>query len=433
MKINSLLKNKIVKNAGWIITGKIIHMVLSFLIGIITARYLGPGNYGLINYAASYTTFFTSICTLGINSIIVKNFVDKPEDEGISLGTTFVLRSISTFLSIGVIVGIIRVVDRDEQLTRIVVGLYSISLFFQVFDTFRQWFQAKLLSKYYAVATLISYLIVSAYKVFLLASGKSVEWFAISNSIDYLIGAIFLYFFYKKLNGPKLVFAWDKAKELLSVSCSYILSGMMTAIYAATDKFMLKQFMDESSVGYYSLALSISSIWTFVLSALIESIFPSIMEYHNSDKNRYILTNKCLYSMVFYISLFASVSISIIAPVFIRVVYGEQYLPAVAPLRIVVWYVAFSYLGVAREVWVVCEKKQKYLKYLYGGSAGCNVIFNMLLIPLFGSRGAALASLFTQFSTIFIFPLLIKEFRPNVYMMLDAVLLRGILSKKIKK
>ena len=37
--------NKEVKNAGWIISGKIFQMILSFFISIITARYLGPSNY----------------------------------------------------------------------------------------------------------------------------------------------------------------------------------------------------------------------------------------------------------------------------------------------------------------------------------------------------------------------------------------------------
>ncbi|MBR4880749.1 MAG: oligosaccharide flippase family protein, partial [Clostridia bacterium] len=69
MNLKNMIKSKNVKNASWLIFGKIIHMVLSFVIGMITARYLGPSNYGLINYAAAYVTFFTSVCTLGINSV----------------------------------------------------------------------------------------------------------------------------------------------------------------------------------------------------------------------------------------------------------------------------------------------------------------------------------------------------------------------------
>lgn len=85
--IKLLLHNRVAKNAGWIMGEKIIQMFINFIVGLITARYLGPSNYGLINYAAAYTAFFSSICTLVINSVIVKEFIEGPENEGEIIGT----------------------------------------------------------------------------------------------------------------------------------------------------------------------------------------------------------------------------------------------------------------------------------------------------------------------------------------------------------
>ena len=64
------------------------------------------------------------------------------------------------------------------------------------------------------------------------------------------------------------------------------------------------------------------------------------------------------------------------------------------------------------------------MKYLYVGSALTNVILNALLIPVMGASGAALASLVTQMSTILVFPALIKDLRPNVKLMIDAIRLK---------
>lgn len=125
--------------------------LLAFVVGIFAARYLGPSNYGLINYAAAYAAFFASLCTLGINSVIVKNFVDHPDQQGETIGTTLLLRAISSLLSALAIIGIVSVVDRGERLTIVVVALYSIGLIFQVFDTLNYWFQARLQSKYSAI------------------------------------------------------------------------------------------------------------------------------------------------------------------------------------------------------------------------------------------------------------------------------------------
>ena len=428
-----LFGKKTIQNASWIIGGRIGHIILSFVIGLLTARYLGPSNYGLINYATAYATFFTAFCTLGINSLIIKDFIDYPEEEGEAIGTTLVLRLISSILSLCTIVGIVSIIDRNETVTIVIVGLYSVSLVFHIFDTFNYWFQSKLKSKYYAISTLVSYLVASAYRIVLLITGKSTEWFALANSVDYAVVAILLFIFYKLNNGPKLSFSFRKAKQLLSISCSYILSGLMVAIYGATDKLMLKQMLDEASVGYYALASSISVMWVFLLSAIIDSLKPDIMRYHNEDKKMYEEANRKLYAIIFYVSAFASLCIVIIAPLFIKIVYGEEYLPAVTPLRIVVWYVSFSYLGVARDIWIICEKKQKYLKYIYIGSALMNIVLNYFMIPVFGASGAAIATVATQISTIFIFPLFIKDFVPNTRLMVEAVMLKGIIKSRKKE
>jgi len=176
----NLMKSKVVKNAGWLIAGKLAQMVLSFFVGLITARYLGPSNYGLISYAGAYTTFFSALCTLGINSVLVKEFVDHPDGIGETLGTTIVLRVASSGLSVLMIAGISAFVDKAEPLTMLVVVLNSISLVFQVFEAFNYWFQYKLQSKYCSAATLVAYIVVSAYKIVLLIQENKKKYFALN-------------------------------------------------------------------------------------------------------------------------------------------------------------------------------------------------------------------------------------------------------------
>lgn len=426
-------KNKVVRNAGWIIGGKVANKLLAFVVGIFAARYLGPSNYGLINYAAAYATFFASLCTLGINSVIVKNFVDHPSQQGETIGTTLLLRAVSSLLSALAIIGIVSVVDRGEHLTVVVVALYNIGLVFQVFDTLNYWFQARLQSKYSAIAELISYAVMSIYKIVLLALGKSVEWFAIASTLDYIILAVFLLIAYFKNGGTKFHCSLKKAKELLQSSNSFIIAGLMVSIYACTDKLMLKQMLGADAVGHYSLASTVSVSWAFILSAIIDSLYPEIVQSFQKDYLRYERKNRQLYTIVFYVSLFVSAIICIAAKPFVLILYGETYLPAVEPLRIVVWYTAFSYLGVARNAWMVCENRQKYLKYLYISAAVLNVILNLALIPLWGASGAAAASLITQAATTILLPALIRPLRPNAKLMMDAITLRDVLPGNQKK
>lgn len=423
------LKDKESKNAIWLISGKVLQMVLSLFVGIISARYLGPSNFGLINYATAFTTFFAALCGLGINSVIIKDFVDHPDEQGEAIGSALVMRIVSSVLSVLMIVGIVSIIDRDEPLTISVVILCSLGAVFNVFDTFNYWFQNRYQSKITSFITLFAYLATSVYRIVLLILQKDVRWFALATSVDYIVMAILLYIVYKRSGGPKLTFSLKKSKALLSVSYNYILSTMMIAIYGKTDKLMLKHFLGETEVGYYATAVSICTMWTFVLQAIIDSLYPTILRLYSVDREKFDKKNRQLYAIVFYVSCFVSIGFLLFGDWGISIVYGSDYAPAGMPLKIITWYTAFSYLGVARNAWIVSEGKQRCLKYIYFSAAIINIILNCLFIPTMGTTGAAVASLITQLFTSLILPLFFKDLRPNVKLMMEAILLKDVRNK----
>lgn len=425
--LKRILWSKEGKNAGWIIIAKVVQMVLAFIVSIIMARYLGPSNFGLINYATAFVTFFTSLCTLGINSVIVKDFIENPNEQGTAIGSTIGLRFVSSVLSSLLVVLLVSVLDKGEKETIIVAALCSLSLVFEIFDTISYWFQSRYESKVSSICLLIAYFLASCYKILLFVWGRGVRWFAFSTSLEFIILSLLYLVAYKKYKGPKLKFSFAKGKKLLSESYHYILSGMMVAIYGQTDRLMLKHMLDEASVGYYSLASSVNTMWVFVLAAIISSLTPTIIQLYNSGKREeFNRKNRQLYAIVIYLSIFVALFLILFGKVAVILVYGDAYAPAAEPLKVVAWYTIFSYLGVARNPWIVCEKKQKYLKYMYLSAVFANIILNVVFIPIWGATGAAVASLITQICTSMIFPALIPDMRENTKLMLDAFLLRGI-------
>lgn len=423
----TIFKNKEIKNASWLIGGRIAQMGLSLIVGVLTARFLGPNNYGLIGYGTAYVAFFTALCNLGLNAVIIKDFVDNPEEQGEAIGSALVMRLISSIFCFGLSIIISAfIVDKNEPLTIAVVALCNLGSVFNIFETFNYWFQNQYKSRITALASLSAYIITSGYKIILLILGKDVRWFAFATSVDYIVCAIFLCIAYWKYGGRRLHFSFHKSKMLLSVSYNYILSSIMVAVYGQTDKLMLKQMLDSSEVAYYTVATAICGMWTFVLQAIIDSIYPSILRLKKIDEIAYERKNKQLYAIVFYVSCFVSVGFLIFGTLIVRILYGKDYMPAVPVLKTVTWYTAFSYLGVARNAWIVSEGKQKYLKYMYGCAAILNVIINAILIPYMGANGAALASLITQVFTSLILPFSFKEMRPNAKLMLQAIRLKGV-------
>jgi O-antigen/teichoic acid export membrane protein len=105
----------------------------------------------------------------------------------------------------------------------------------------------------------------------------------------------------------------------------------------------------------------------------------------------------------------------------IELLYGKNYAAAGMPLKIITWYTAFAYLGVARNAWIVSEEKQKYLTIINVCGAMANVTLNFFLIPLCGAIGAAIASVITEFTTNFIIGFILKPIHRNNYLMVKAL------------
>lgn len=426
--------NKVAKNAVWIIGGKVAQSVLALIINMLTARYLGPSNFGLITYASSLVAFVLPIMQLGFSNVLVQEIVNKPDQEGSILGTAMTLSLVSSIFCVIGVTSFTFAVNSDESETIIVCFLYSLILFFQALDHIEYWYQANLLSKYTSLVSLVAYVVVSAYKIYLLVTAKNVYWFAFSNALDYAIISIGGVILYRKLGGQKFAFSWKLGKNMFAKSKHYILSSMMVTIFAQTDKIMIKMMMDESSTGYYGAAVACAGMTSFVFAAIIDSFRPSIFEGQKLGEKTFKYRLTMLYSMIIYLSLFQSIGMTILSRIIIYVLYGDAYFPAVGALRIVVWYTTFSYIGSVRNIWILANEKQKYLWQINLSGAIANVVLNAILIPCFGIAGAAIASLTTQFFTNVIVGYLIKSIRPNNEVIMESLKPRYLLDavRKLK-
>lgn len=415
------MNKKVIKNAAWIIGCKIIQALLGLVITMLSARYLGPSGYGLINYAASIVAFFVPVMQLGLNATLVQEIIEMPETEGETLGTALTLSFVSSVACIIGTIAFSAIANQGEIVTIIVCALYSTLLIFQSIEMIQFWFQAKLLSKYTSIVMLVSYAVVSFYKVLLLINGSHLYWFAVSQALDFGIIAISLVIIYGKLGTQKLSFSFARAKQMINRSKHYILSGLMVTVFAQTDKIMLKMMLDEVAVGYYSAAVTCAAMTTFVFVAIIDSARPSILEGMKESNKAFETRLKMLYSIVIFLALLQSLVITILAPIIVKILYGASYTPAVAVLQILIWYTTFSYIGSVKDIWILANEKQRLLWIINLSGAIANVVLNACLIPMLGIKGAAIASLATQIFTNVIMGFILKPIRENNLIMIKSL------------
>lgn len=413
--------SKVLKNASWIIVCRVAQSVLSMVVTILTARFLGPSNYGIINYAASIVAFFVPFMQVGLNFILVQAVIQNDDREGEVMGTALAMSLASGVLSVIGVFAFVMVANYNDPTTIIVCVLYSLLLIFQALEHFQYWFQAKLLSKYTSITMLVAYFVVSAYKIYLLLTGKSVYWFAVSQALDYAIIAFALFAIFNKVSGVKLSFSKEMAKKMFDKGKHYIFPTLMVTLYANIGKVMLTLMTDEAICGFYSAAVMCVGMATFVYNAIIESIRPVILEAKKKGDESYKKMLTALYSFIIYLALLESIFLTIFPKLIVNILYGADYAATIPLLRVLAWYLIFSYIGLVRNVWILAEEKEKHLWKINLGGAIVNLVLNFILIPILGAMGSAITALITQIFTNVIMGYLIKPIRENNTLMIKSL------------
>ena len=418
-----------VVNASWIMIGRIFQLALTFITTMLVTRYLGPESYGKVTYVYSYIQLFLPLCTLGMNDIVVKELVDHRDENDVILGTMIGLRCCASILSMIASFAVVSIMN-DGEAYRIIAILQSFALLFQSFDGIMYFYQSRLLSKKTGLIHAFSYMLTSLYRIIGIMTGKDYRWFAFALSLDFIVIAGLLVTVYFR-DHNNLRFSFSMAKRLLSKSSYYILAGLLVVIYGkVTDTLLLGKMIDETSVGYYSAATMLCNAWPFVLTAVIDSMSPDIIDTYSRDKDVFRMKLRRLYAIVFYISTIAAIGITLLSDIMIYIPYGEEFMAASLPMKIYSWSTAFSYIGVSRTIWMQCEDKTRYEAVISLFGAACAITLNFFLIRSFGIIGAACAAVLTQFLTNFIFLFALKDTRENAKLILDAILLRGVLIRK---
>ena len=412
-------KSPVLHNAAWIIGCRVIQSALQLVVGMLCARYLGPSDYGLLSYAGAMVSFALPVMRLGLNETLVRELTDDPGKDGEVMGTALGLNLLSGLACLGVVAGAAAALHPGNRLTVPVCILYSLSLLTGALEMIRYWFQYRLLAKYSAVVTLISYILVSGYRLWLLASGKSVLWFALTHALDYgIMGAILLWLFYRQ--GHRLRFSGRRAGQLLKGSHAYIWASLMVVLFQNTDRIMLTAMAGSRETGLYTAAVTCVTMGQFVYVALVDSARPVILRCRE-DETLFGKQMSRLYGAVLYLAMLQGVVFILGAPWIVAILYGDAYMGAVPVLRVLSIYFVFSCMGLVRNVWILAREQQHWLWRLNLGGAVVNILLNLWWIPRAGALGAAAASLVTQAFANFLLGWAVRPIREN-----NVLLLRGL-------
>ena len=82
----------ILGNINWLTAGIIFKDIVGLFVIAWVARYLGPEQFGLMNYAIAFVVLFSSLSTLGLDNIVIRNILLRPDQKFKYIESAFILK-----------------------------------------------------------------------------------------------------------------------------------------------------------------------------------------------------------------------------------------------------------------------------------------------------------------------------------------------------
>lgn len=389
-----IYKNKYFTNTYWLVFEKFLRIVNGIFIGAILARYLGPNNLGILNYATGIVAIFLIFANLGLDNIVIELLVDKKFTNENIIGSSFILKLISGMVC-SLVLCLYASNFETDVLSILSIQIVSITLILQSLNVMELYFQSKVESKYIVFANVTSLIISALSKVVFIKLEKPILYFVYLCVIEMLIVLLATFiFFYKNsdIHFKKIRISSELIGYMLKRSWPLILSGFTVSLYMKIDQIMIKEMLNFSELGIYSVAIKLTETWYFLPIITVASFFPSLANVKD-DTKVYEKRTQLLYDVMVIGSLAISIVTVFLSEIMIDILYGDVYREAIIVLNVQTWATIFVAIGVAGSRWFILKNKEKLLMKLTILACMVNIILNYIFIERFGIIGASVTTL----------------------------------------
>lgn len=328
----------LLKNVSYLGIIQIVNYIFPLITVPYVSRIIGPDGYGIINYASAFIGYFVLIIAFGFDLTatrrISQNFDNK---EYVNNVVSEVLTSRILLFVLSTVIFLIafkyfQPIQKDLRVVTIIylgtiAAVISPQFIFQGFqelvifakmnfirgilNTIFVFVLIKVPSDYFWLPTLTTFFLVSI-NISLFVYG--IKKFGIKLKLIPLSDAI------KFLRNEKMIF----------------FSTVIISLYTSTNTVVLGFFADTKEVGFYTTSQTFITIVSSIVTIPISmALYPYIGKAFSVSKENGINLIKKIIPIIFYITLFTSLSVLILAPFLIRLVYGHQFDASVPALQII--------------------------------------------------------------------------------------------------
>lgn len=389
----------------------------------ILAKNLGSSMYGIYSQVLATIAFIVPFISLRLGTALTRYFPgygdNRAEQKSVFSSALLLISGNALFLGTGIYFArtiVSKLVFNTPSLTGMVI-LMIVLLWARVSYTM-------VISFYRAIKSLriISYLQVIRYLLYFIFIYIAI---AVKNmpvgiaiivyaAVDIILSVgllIYLSCSYLKDMRASINFGW--AKKYLKYSLPLVPYTTFVGINYVGDRFLITHIKGIEFTGIYAISYAIAAIPIFFYSAIAFVIYPYISSSWTNgdmDRVRYYLEKSSF--MFLWQAIPAMCGLIALSPLIIEFFAGRSFVCD----RLLITYISAGqiFLGLFQIYGLILDLRQKtyYFTVILAITACLNIILNLIMIPVGGIQGAAVATLLTYISQFIAMALIGKRYMP---------------------
>ena len=374
------------------------------LLLILVARGLGDEALGRISFAYSFTYIFVLLTDLGLNILVVREVARERGRAGQYLGNLLSIRLLSSTVAFALIAGAIMLSGYPPEVVTVVLLFAGINLARGILELYGAVFSGLEVMGREAVLKNLHQVSLFVSGGFALAVGCG----TVGVAVGLLIGSVLVVVIGSGMvrrTIPLFRPLWDRALWLTLVRRALPLgiTVMFIVLFNESDIVLLSYLgHGEREVGWYAAASRVMKMLQLIPMLVVTAVYPVFSDLARGPQGALSIAYRGTLKLLLMIAIPAAIVVAGLAQPLIHLVYGPGFGKAALPLRLLACSIPFVYVGYVLVNVLVSSDRTKLAALATGGAAVVNITANLLLIPIFGIVGAALAAIAGQLSLVVI-------------------------------
>jgi Membrane protein involved in the export of O-antigen and teichoic acid len=337
------LKTKVIHGLTWSFTSQVGTVGSQFIITVILARLLSPGDFGLLGMITVFTGFATIFNDMGISGALIQKQDTDEKHLSSAFWLNIIIGVILTLLMMAASPLIARFYD-VPQLEPLIIGM-SLNYFIASFTIVQQAILTKDMDfKRLAARDIVAVIAGGLVGITLAYRGFGV-WSLVYQSITFTLMNVILLWTVSPWR-PKFIFSKEAILDIFKFSANLTGFSIVNFFGRNVDYLLIGKFLGAEALGFYTLAYKLMMVPLQNISWVISRVmFPAYSKIQNNLiklGDTYLKTVKAV-SLVTFPMMFI---LFVVAPEFVVFIFGPQWEPTVIIIRVLCICGAMQSIGV---------------------------------------------------------------------------------------